>query len=119
NIGDYRAITAFEAPGGVIIGDGVETGYWPGDLRDPNLGWETTSQFNAGLDIGLWNGRVNVLSNFYVSQSYDLLFNQPMTAVSGATTILTNLPNSKVENKGFDVQVDATIHRTADFELGF
>lgn len=119
NIGDYRAITVYNSPGGVIIGDNVATAYWPDDLRDPNLSWETTSQTNLGLDFGLLRGRVNVMTNAYLSQSSNLLFNQPITAVSGTTTILTNLPNSKVENKGFDVQVDAAIIRRADFDFGF
>jgi len=119
NIGDYRAITVYNAPGGVIIGDKVATAYWPGDLYDPKLGWESTSQYNAGLDLGLLRGRLNIFTNLYLSQSFNLLFNQPITAVSGATTILTNLPDSKVENKGFDIQVDATIVRKQDFDFGF
>jgi len=119
NIGDYRAITVYNSPGGVIIGDRVATAYWPDDLRDPNLSWETTSQTNLGLDFGLLRGRVNVMANAYLSQSSNLLFNQPITAVSGATTILTNLPDSKVENKGFDVQLDAAIIRKTDFDFGF
>lgn len=119
NIGDYRAITQYEAPGGLIISDGVETAYWPGDLYDSNLGWESTSQFNAGLDVGLLRGRLNIFTNLYLSRSFNLLFNQPITAVSGTTTILTNLPDSKVENKGFDVQVDAAILRKSDFDIGF
>ncbi|MBK1441394.1 TonB-dependent receptor [Parapedobacter sp. ISTM3] len=119
NIGDYRAITVYNAPGGVIIGDNVATAYWPGDLYDPNLGWESTSQYNAGLDLGLFRGRLNIFTNLYLSRSFNLLFNQPITAVSGATTILTNLPDSKVENKGFDVQVDAAVVQKSHFELGF
>lgn len=119
NIGDYNSITTYNSPGGVIIDNSVETAYWPGDLNDANLGWETTSQYNGGLDIGLLRGRVNVMTNFYLSNSTNLLFNQPITAISGATTILTNLPNSKVQNKGFDVQVDAAIIKKQDFDLGF
>lgn len=119
NIGDYRAITVYNAPGGVIIGDKVATAYWPGDLYDTNLGWESTSQYNAGLDIGLFRGRLNIFTNLYLSRSFNLLFDQPVTAVSGATTILTNLPDSKVENKGFDVQLDAAIIRKQDVEFGF
>ena len=119
NIGDYRAITVYNTPGGVIIGDNVATAFWPDDLRDPGLSWETTSQTNLGLDVGLLRGRVNVMTNFYLSQSSNLLFNQPITAISGATSILTNLPNSKVENKGFDVQVDALVVKKEDFTFGF
>lgn len=119
NIGDYNALTAYNSPGGVILGDKVETAYWPADIRDLDLGWETTSQYNTGLDVGLFNGRVNFMTNFYLSRSFNLLFNQPISAVSGATTILTNLPNSKVQNKGFDIQVDASLIRQQDLELGF
>ena len=119
NIGDYANITNFSSPTGVIIGDRVETAYYPLDLKDANIGWEKTSQYNAGLDLGFLNGRINLLTNLYLSRSTDLLFNQPVSAVSGATTILTNLPNSKVQNKGFDVQLDTRIIRSSDFELGF
>lgn len=118
NIGDYNALTAYNSPGGVILGDKVETAYWPADIRDLDLGWETTSQYNTGLDVSLFNGRVNLMTNFYLSRSFNLLFNQPISAISGATTILTNLPNSKVQNKGFDLQLDATLIRKQDLELG-
>jgi TonB-linked outer membrane protein, SusC/RagA family len=119
NIGDYRAISIINSPAGVILGDKVETSYTAGDLLDPKLSWETTSQYNAGLDLGLLKGRLNIMTNFYLSRSFNLLFNQPLSAVSGSTTILTNLPNSKVQNKGFDVQIDATLIRKNEFELGF
>lgn len=119
NIGEYKAITTYNAPEGVIIGNDVATAYWPNDLADPNLGWESTSQYNAGLDLGLMGGRVNLFTNFYLSRSFNLLFNQPITAVSGATTILTNMADSKVENRGFDLQLDAAIIRKSDFDLGF
>lgn len=118
NIGDYRAVTVYNSPAGVIIGDKVETANSPGDLFDPSLGWESTSQYNTGLDFGLLKGRLNVMTNFYVSRSFNLLFNQPISAVSGATSILTNLPNSRVQNKGFDAQVDAALIRRSDFDLG-
>ncbi|MGO3806979.1 MAG: SusC/RagA family protein, partial [Sphingobacterium sp.] len=119
NIGDYAAITTYNTPTGVIIGDKVQTGYYPDNLRDPNLSWEKTAQTNVGLDFGILGNRVNVMTNFYISKSTDLLFNQPITAVTGATSILTNMPDSKVQNKGFDVQLDAAIIRRQDFRLGF
>lgn len=118
NIREYRSVSVFNSPGGVILGDKVNTAYTAGNLYDPNLSWETTSQYNAGLDLGLLKGRLNIMANVYLSRSFNLLFEQPLSAVSGSTTILTNLPNSKVQNKGFDFQVDATLIRKADFELG-
>jgi len=119
NIGDYNALTTYNSPGGVVLGNQVATAYWPDDLKDPNLGWESTSQYNAGLDVGILNGRLNFMANLYLSRSYNLLFNQPISAVSGASTILTNLGDSKVQNKGFDFQVDAALIQKQDFNLSF
>ena len=119
NIGDYRHTTAMASASGVIIGGRVVTGYWQDNLQDVGLGWESTSQYNGGLDIGLWNGRVNVMANFYRSRSFNLLFDQPISALSGSTRILTNMRDSKVENKGFDLQLDATLIKKQDFLLGF
>jgi len=119
NIGDYNALTVFNSPGGVVFGNDVESAYWPDNLRDETLGWESTSQYNFGLDLNLLNGRLNIISNYYMSRSFDLLFNQPISAISGTSTILTNLRDSKVQNQGFDVQVDAALVRGEDFDLGF
>ncbi len=118
NIGDYNAITTFGSPGGIVIGGKVVSAYRPGDLRDSNLGWESTSQYNFGLDLNLLHGRLNIIGNYYISRSFDLLFKQPVSAVSGTSTVLTNMKDSKVENKGFDLQADATLVRTSKFTLG-
>ncbi|MBC7923395.1 MAG: TonB-dependent receptor [Ferruginibacter sp.] len=118
NIGNYNFQQTMASPGGAVFGNNaVATALWAGNVRDLTLGWETTSQFNAGADVGLFNGRVSLMVNYYISRSYDLLFNQPLSAVSGASTWLTNLRNSKVENKGFDFQLDSRVIATDDFDL--
>ncbi|HEU4553711.1 MAG TPA: TonB-dependent receptor [Chitinophaga sp.] len=120
NIGNYNYQQVMSKPGGVVYGNGtIATAIWSGDIRDQKLGWESTSQFNFGADVGLFNDRVFVIANYYISRSYNLLFNQSVSAVSGASTVLTNLRNSKVQNKGFDIQVDSRIVSTKDFNFNF
>src|SRR5690606_37635938 len=119
NVTDYPTITSYSNPTRVIIDDRGEAAYYPRDIKDTGLGWEIGSQYNAGLDLTMWNRRLSLMTNFYLSQSTNLLFNQPISAVSGATTILTNLPHSKVENKGFDLQLDARLVRNENWDLGF
>lgn len=46
------------------------------------------------------------------------MYNQPISAISGSTTILTNLRDSKIRNTGFDLQLDGKIVNTKDFTLG-
>jgi len=117
NIGNYRYEQALSGTGGAVVGSNVYTANWAGNITDSKLGWESTSQFNLGLDAGLFNNRVSVLFNYYISKSYNLLFNKSISALSGATSILTNLSNSNIQNKGFDVQVDAKVIQGKDFNL--
>jgi TonB-linked SusC/RagA family outer membrane protein len=118
NIGNYAFLQTMSAPGGVVFGNSsVNTAMWAEGIKDLNLGWESTSQYNVGLDLGLFNDRLSIMANYYLSRSYDLLFNQPLSAISGTSSILTNLRNSKVQNTGFDIQADARVISTNDFDL--
>ncbi len=113
NIGDYKAIQVFATPTGTVLGNGssssIVTAYYPNGTTDPKLGWESTSQYNAGFDLGLFHDRLSLIANFYDSRTYDLLINEPVTAGSGENTILTNLHNSRIRNRGFDFQVDGKV----------
>jgi TonB-linked SusC/RagA family outer membrane protein len=120
NIGNYNSIQVMATPTGVPLGNGsVNTGTSAGGIKDPKIGWESTSQYNGGLDIGLFNGRLNVIANYYLSYSYNLLFNQPISAISGTTSVLTNLRDSKIRNRGVDIQLDARVIDGRDFHLNF
>lgn len=118
NIPNYRTQQEMSAPGGVIFGNAISTAIWPNSIQDANLGWESTSQYNFGADISLFKNRLNIIANYYLSYSYNLLFNQPLSAISGTSSILTNLANSKIRNKGFDLQLDGRIIQNQDFTLG-
>jgi len=118
NIPNYRTQQEMSAPGGVIFGNAISTAIWPNSIQDANLGWESTSQYNFGADISLFKNRLNIIANYYLSYSYNLLFNQPLSAISGTSSILTNLADSKIRNKGFDLQLDGRIIQNQDFTLG-
>ncbi len=119
NIGNYNFLQTFNSPGGAVFGTGaVSTAFTTGPIRDQKLGWESTEQYNVGLDLGLFNNRLNVIANGYLSYSYNLLFNQPISAISGTTSILTNLRDSKIRNAGVELQLDGRLIQTRDFKLG-
>jgi TonB-linked SusC/RagA family outer membrane protein len=121
NIGDYKSVQTFNSPTGTVFGSGgagsSTTAYQLGNVADAHLGWESTSQYNFGADLGLFHDRISLIANYYDSRTYNLLVNDPITAVSGSTSILTNLRNSKIQNKGVDFQVDAKVVRTNKFNL--
>jgi hypothetical protein len=61
------------------------------------------------------NGRISVIANYYMGSSFNLLYDKSVSALSGTTTVLTNLKDADIRNQGFDLQVDAKIVRTRDF----
>lgn len=118
NVGNYNYLQTMASPTGAVFGSGtIQTAFYSGPLKDQKLGWESTSQFNLGLDVGLFNNRLFLIANGYLSNSYNLLFNQPISAISGTTSILTNLRDSKIQNKGIELQIDGRAISTQDFKL--
>lgn len=117
NIGNYRYEQDITGSGGVVLGSTVYNASWAGGTTDARLGWESTEQYNFGLDATLLSNRISVIFNYYTSKTKDLLYNQNISAISGASTILTNLHNSNLTNKGFDLQIDAKVIQGRNFNL--
>ncbi|WP_165043822.1 TonB-dependent receptor [Dysgonomonas sp. ZJ709] len=108
NIGNYEHTSSMSS-GGYPFGNSVESAYWEGGFRDEAIGWEKTAQYNLGFDIGLIGGRINLIGNYFNSESYDLLYDQPISSISGSKSVKTNLTDARVRNRGFDFQVDGRI----------
>jgi TonB-linked SusC/RagA family outer membrane protein len=116
NIGNYQYQQAITNPGGVVFGNPgtIYTATAAGGIKDQKLGWESTSQYNFGADFSILNGTIGVIANYYVSKSFNLIYNQNISASSGSTSILTNLRNSDIRNNGFDLQIDAKVINKKD-----
>lgn len=119
NIGNYRYEQGATGSGGQVIGSTVYNATWAGGITDAKLGWESTAQYNFGLDASLLDNRLSIILNYYRSRSYNLLYNQSISSLSGSTSILTNLRNSNIQNNGFDLQLDFKVIRSKDFNLSF
>jgi TonB-linked SusC/RagA family outer membrane protein len=118
NIGNYRYEQNLTGAGGQVIGNTVYNSTWASGITDDKLGWESTSSYNFGADVQTLNNRLSVIFNYYISNSYNLLYNQSISALAGSTSILTNLKNSDIINKGFDLQLDAKLIQSKDFNFG-
>lgn len=81
---------------------GNETmGMAPSSSANGKLKWETTYQYNAGIDLGLFGSRVNLTADVYYKDTRDMLYSATLSAQSGFTKQWQNL--GKVENKGIEV----------------
>lgn len=83
---------------------GGESGIAVGSFGNEDLTWETTNQFDVGLDLGFWNGKVNMMFDYYVKKTNDLLYNSPIHTTSGTSAILSNV--GSLENKGFEFSLN-------------
>lgn len=91
--------------GGVIVG-----GNLPGSvLPNPNLTWETSTTFNAGLDFGLFNNRLTGSAEYYHTNTTDLLADISLGGTSGFSSTITNGAASR--NKGFEVLLSGQLIR--------
>ena len=108
DIGNYASIASIST-GSYAFGNTPVSTTYEGSFADAALGWETTTQTNIGIDLGFLGGRLNVIGNYYNSISSDILYDYPISSISGATATKTNLGTAKIRNRGFDVQLDARL----------
>ncbi len=71
--------------------------------ENPSLKWETTSQFNAGLDIGFFENRLTITMDGYYKRTSDLLIRIDLPAYSGFYSGQANI--GVIENKGFEFEL--------------
>ncbi|WP_236973692.1 SusC/RagA family TonB-linked outer membrane protein [Membranihabitans maritimus] len=84
-------------------------------LANPQLQWERSKTVNFGVDIGLFNDRINIISDIYSRITDNLLTSLPLPPTTGFSSIRTNL--GSLENKGFEIEVMSKIlPSTSDFQ---
>jgi TonB-dependent starch-binding outer membrane protein SusC len=86
-----------------ITSYGGQSGIYPSNIPNPDLKWESTAQFDIGLDLGLYNNRVFLTADYYNKQTKDLLLARPLQESSGFSSITENV--GRVENKGVEFSI--------------
>lgn len=86
------------------FGGNMVSGYAQNTYRgalNPNLKWETTNQYNAGLDLSVFKNRVNFTVDYYWKKTIDLLQNVKVPSSSGFVSMWMNSGN--VTNEGLEI----------------
>lgn len=104
-IGDFRYI-ANVVPQTYYFGSKPATAYVVENLANPDLKWESTASYNAGLSVGFLDGRLNVVFDTYYKKTSDLLLNAPVEATTGFSTAMRNI--GSVSNKGLELEISGT-----------
>lgn len=83
------------------------TGIEPMQLANPNLRWETTTQLNVGLDLGILKNKFIFTIDYYNKQTKDLLIDAPISRLTGFDSQWQNA--GQVENRGIELGINATL----------
>lgn len=100
NIPNYSALALF----GTTTYPGLP-GLIPDQIANPDLKWESTKQFDVGIDFGIFNNRLSGEIDFYQKNTSDILLNVNQPATSGFTTVLQNI--GKLSNKGVEIGLNS------------
>lgn len=99
------------------------TTFGPGLLAantaNPDIKWETTSSSNAGLDLNLFNNRIEFIVDVYYKETKDLLLEKPLPRYVGVAGIGSTTPPQvnigSLENKGIELTLNTVNADTKDF----
>ena len=87
----------------------------PRAVVDPNITWESSNNFQTGLEFELFNGAINANVDYYIRKTSDLYVNKRLSPSTGDAIILTN--DGEMVNRGFEFDVTGNIIKNADFNL--
>lgn len=92
-------------------------------LANPEVRPERMREVELGVEAGLFGGRTALVFNWYTQKVTDLLFDVPIPATAGGTSITTNLgdENTYLRNQGIELQLNTNVYRrsSVSVDLGF
>ncbi|SKA14712.1 iron complex outermembrane recepter protein [Chitinophaga eiseniae] len=80
------------------------------NVANPNLKWESSKQFNAGIDFSLVDNRIYGSVDYFYKNTSNLLFSFPAIQPAPASTYWINLPGNVINN-GVEVSLKGDIVR--------
>jgi TonB-linked SusC/RagA family outer membrane protein len=111
NIGNYAhlATIGYES---YVFGNSAVGGFAPSNIENPILTWEKQNSFNVGIDVSIFNNRINLTADYFKSNNHELLLNVYVPQITGFNTSLQNI--GEVENKGWEITLN-TLNLTGPF----
>lgn len=88
-------------------------GFRPSNIPNTSIRWESQEQYNVGLDLGFFNGRLNLTVDAYYKRSDDMLMSMQLpsymgTQGNGSSKLQAPKGNyGSIENKGLEITLDA------------
>jgi hypothetical protein len=107
----FQAMTMYQYLNDYEYKNGI--GAIPVTIGNVDLTWERTMNYNIGVDLSMFDRRLNFTLDAYIRNTEDLLLDKAKAPSTGVTSATSNL--GELQNKGIEYQIDGYIYRTNDF----
>lgn len=113
-IGDLLYVQLYGVTGEYAFNHSIVPGFAPSALANPGLRWESNTTFNGGIDLGLFNNKVQLTIDAYKNTAKDLLLQVPIPSTTGYPAgQLQNIGSTS--NTGLEIQLGATPIQNKNF----
>ncbi|GJM63300.1 TonB-dependent receptor [Persicobacter diffluens] len=103
-IGDYEHLATMVYGGDYIFNNQIHSGIFKDVLENPDLKWETSTQYDFGVNAGFLDDRLQVEMDYYLRYTNDLLLATPILSQNGFASVITNI--GEISNQGFEFSAD-------------
>ena len=107
----FQAMTMYQYSNDYEYKNGI--GAVPVTIGNVDLTWERTMNYNVGLDLSMFDRRLNFTVDAYIRNTEDLLLDKAKAPSTGVTSATSNL--GELQNKGIEFQLDGYVFQTNDF----
>lgn len=109
DLGAYNSLSLLR-PQATVFGTGFLI---PRDVANADLTWQTNTETNFGIDLGLKNNRFRFSVDYYTSDVKDILINQSVSEVLGTSSVRLN--SGDVRSSGLEFELSAELFKRKDF----
>ncbi|MBQ7441119.1 MAG: TonB-dependent receptor, partial [Prevotella sp.] len=116
NVSDYITMNTADGPHYFELNNALAQGYYTSKLVNTDLVWEKVKEFDAGIDLGFLNNRINLTFDWYNRISDGQIMQQSVPIEAGAGSSARPWVNmGSVRNRGVEIGINANIIETKDF----
>ncbi|MFN9680654.1 MAG: SusC/RagA family TonB-linked outer membrane protein, partial [Bacteroidota bacterium] len=102
-IGNYDYLSQLSRGSALVIGDSRTSYLFQNSIPSQSLSWETIETSNGGVDLSLFNNKIQINADYYVKYNRNMLTAQNLPAVIGIGTPRKN--NGELKSWGWEVEL--------------
>lgn len=108
-LGSYSSLSLLR-PQATVLGTGFLI---PNDVANPDLTWQTNTETNYGVDLGLFNNRFRLGVDYYTSNIENILLGRSVSEVNGTPSVTINAGD--IESTGLEFELSGALVQNGDF----